>query len=68
MSNSAAIHVIINGELLDRIEELCDKGNMSKSEIVRRTLGYGIHEMEMAINRLTNGEFIPRNFPQEKGI
>jgi metal-responsive CopG/Arc/MetJ family transcriptional regulator len=56
----AIIHVSIDEDLLDRIEALVDTGKLTKSEIVRRTLGYGIGEMEQAINRLTNGDFIPR--------
>lgn len=47
----ATIHVSIDEELLDRIEKLVDDGQLSKSEIVRRTLEYGIDEMEQAINR-----------------
>lgn len=49
----AVIHVTIDENLLDRIEALVVKGDMSKSEIVRRTLGYGIKEMEKAIDRFT---------------
>lgn len=47
----AILHVAVDEDLLDRIETLVDKGELSKSEIVRRTLGYGIGEMEKAINR-----------------
>lgn len=54
-----SIHVVIDENLLDRIDTLVVRGDMSKSEIIRRTLQYGIGEMEQAINRLTNGEFTP---------
>lgn len=59
----AIIHVVIDEDLLERIEKLVDKGELNKSEIVRRTLGYGIGEMEQAINRLTgtvNGRIASR--------
>lgn len=62
----ATIHVSIDEYLLDRIERMVDEGQLSKSEIVRRTLGYGIDEMEQAINRLTNGQFVPKNFSGHK--
>ncbi len=61
-----SIHVVIDENLLDRIDTLVVRGDMSKSEIIRRTLQYGIGEMEQAINRLTNGEFVPRNYPEKE--
>lgn len=56
----ATIHVSIDEDLLERIERMVDEG-FSKSDIVRRTLAYGIDPMEEAINRLTGGTFIPKN-------
>lgn len=52
----ATIHVSIDEELLDRIEKLVDDGQLSKSEIVRRTLLYGIKPMEEAVRRFVTGE------------
>lgn len=56
----AIIHVVIDEDLLERIEKLVDKGELTKSEIVRRTLGYGIGEMEQAINRFTTVQQLSR--------